>query len=443
MKTYLFITLFCFVQLASAQITLKECIEGGLANKANIQSAKTDVLLSNLKVLESKAKYLPQLTLAYEYRYNAIIASQIVPVGQFNPVPTSETRSIQFGTKWQQNTGVTLYQPIFDLTIQGRLKESKLNEKLAQIDLASTEKELKFEIAKTYTRALAFGFEVEQTAADTARTYQSLQAILSKFREGKVLKTELNNAKINHQNNLSAYRAATADNTNERIYLHYLTGLSLERLLDGPLAAIPAEWVATSSDSDLRLDSISEYQKFATRELLLQQQMKTERKKYTPTLGLQGYLGANQFSNSFDPFLGNSWFGNSYVGVSVRLPLFQTDKSANASKQLQAQVVKLQSERNDWKALRERELMKATLDVQRLAEDLRALQENLDLMQENVKLYRERLEAGQFAASDLNVQETDLQKLSSQLKKTREQLNGALIERLHISGNLESKLNEL
>jgi len=53
-----------------------------------------------LSILNPYQKYLPDLSLNYNYRYNAIIPTQIIPVGQFNPVPTDEKRPIKFGTPW-------------------------------------------------------------------------------------------------------------------------------------------------------------------------------------------------------------------------------------------------------------------------------------------------------------------------------------------------------
>ena len=110
MKRILIIINLVISQTLMAQITLKECIETGLVNQPNINRAKSDVLLTKLQSVAVKAAYLPQISIAYDYRYNTIIPTQVVPVGQFNPIPTDETRGIQFGTPWQQNAGISVYQ---------------------------------------------------------------------------------------------------------------------------------------------------------------------------------------------------------------------------------------------------------------------------------------------------------------------------------------------
>lgn len=429
-------------QSALAQVTLKECVENGLANKATIKSANTEVALANLKSIEAKGKYLPQISLAYEYRYNPIIATQVVPVGQFNPVPTDETRGIRFGTNWQQNAGVTVYQPIIDLTLKNRIKESKLNESLSNTDLKKAEEDLQFEIVKTYSNALNYAYQVDEAIADTLRSFESLSIVAARYKEGKVLKTELNNSLVNHNSNLRNFKIATASLIKEKIFLHYLTGISLERLLDEKLAEIPGN-ILNTNEATLQIESTVDFQRLLLEENLINQQIKTDRKKYSPTIGLQGFLGANQFSQDFAPFLTNSWFGNSYVGLSVKLPVFAADQSFNSDKQLKTQLVILNTRKDELKAEKNKDLLQLNTDIKRLTEEISFIEDNVTLLKENVTLYRERVLNGQFAATELNVQEAELQKVLAQLKQVKEQLNTSFMERLYITGTLGAELKKL
>lgn len=443
MRKLLTAILFFASHLLPAQITLKECIESGLANKATIRSATAEVVLSELKSADVKAKYLPQLTLAYDYRYNPKVPAQIVPVGQFNPVPTDETRAIRFGTAWQQNAGVTLYQPIIDLALSSRIKESKLNESLSNLDKQKAEDDLVFEIFKTYSNVLTRATQLNEAVADTARSAQSFQIVAARFREGKVLKTEFNNARVNHMNNLRTYRSALASLLNEKIYLRYLTNIPIERLFDEVFSPIPTSVFASDAESTLQLDSVPEYQRFALEVKVIDQQLRTDRRKYVPTVGVQGFVGASQFSQQFDPFLQNSWFGNSYIGLSARLPLFATDKSINANRQLKTQSLLVSTKRDEWKAQREREILQKDVEVRRLQDEVSIASGNLTLLKENVAIYRDRLSAGQFAAVELNVQESELQKASFQLQQLEQELNRAKVERLYLAGRVGERLKKL
>lgn len=444
MKKLMFILSILTVHPLFAQITLKECIESGILNKANIKSAKLDFLLANLKMIESKGKYLPQISLTYDYRYNPIIATQVVPVGQFNPIPTDETRAIQFGTNWQQNAGITLYQPIIDFSVQSRIKESKLNESLASVDLVKAESDLTFEIVKTYSSVLTFSYQVDEAISDTLRSYQSYSIVNSKFIEGKVIKTEVNNALINHNSNLLNFKKAVSLLINEKIYLYYLTNLDLEKIFDNKFAPIPLSLLdQTTNQGEIQFESLPEFQRLMIKEQLVNQQIKTERTKYNPTIGFQGFLGANQFSQSFNPFLSNSWFGNSYIGLAVKLPIFSLEKPINGSKQLQTQLQVINLEKEELRAEKYRSLLQIKLEINKLSEEIKILENSFSLQFENIRLYQDRLQNGQLAASGLNIQEAELQKLSNQLKNLKEQMSKALIERLYIIGNLTSNINTL
>ena len=444
MKKIVITLIVIFTSTAQAQITLKECIMSGLNNKPNLNSLKSQVYLANLKSIENKAKYLPQISLAYDYRYNPIIQTQIVPVGQFNPIPSDETRAIQFGTDWQQNAGITFYQPIIDFVIQSRIKESKISASISKNDLKKEQLDLNYEITKCYSQIINDGYRIEEAIADTIRSYKSYLIIKSRYKEGKVLKTELNNALINHNTNVINYKKAFAALVNEKIFLHYLTNIKIERILEEKFNPINEEFYNNISNLDnVILDSLPEYEKLNIREKLVKQQIKTERNKLTPSIGFSGFIGANQYSQTLEPFKDNSWFGNSYIGLSVKLPVFSAEKSINGGKQLNTQLLIIDDEKKELKSSKNKDLMKNKINVDRLKNEISILESSLLLKQENIKLFQDQLNNGQESSYNLNIQELELQKLSSQLMQLKEELNHEIINGLYISGNLSVNLKSL
>ncbi len=442
-KILLLLNLFICYSLFS-QITLKECVTQGLLNKSNIKTAKTDLLLANLKVLEAKGKYIPQISLMYDYRYNAIIPSQIVPVGQFNPVPTNETKSIQFGTNWQQNAGISAYQPIIDLTLQSRIKESKIKEALSNIDLEKAENDLMYEITKTYSHILNFNYQLEEAVEDTLRSSISYHLVNSKFKEGKILKTEFNNAIINHNNNLVNYKSAAILLLNEKIYIHYLTNIDLEKVLGEKFEAIPPSiFLTIDSSSQINIENTIEFKKLLSREELISQQIKTETKSFLPTIGLDGFLGANQFAENFNLFERNQWFGNSYIAFSAKLPITTSNKSINAKKQLKTQQTVINYEREELINNKKRQMLQINLEIEKLKYEIKTKKANLVLQNENLNLYKLLLQNGQFIAAELNEQEVNIQKIKAQINQLNEQLNKTFSEKLYVTGELSNKLKTL
>ena len=63
-----------------------------MANRGNIRAVRTDIEIAKLQTSSAYQKYLPDLSLNYNYRFNPVIPTQIIPVGQFNQIPTDEKR---------------------------------------------------------------------------------------------------------------------------------------------------------------------------------------------------------------------------------------------------------------------------------------------------------------------------------------------------------------
>lgn len=417
-------------------IRLSECVRLALANKANILAVKTDVLVANLQELEAKNKYTPQLSLTYEYRYNPIISSQVIPIGQLSPTLSDEMRAVQFGTQWQQTAGINLTQPLVDFSIKSKIAESKLTEKVKQADMQLAEDELKYEVLRSFGKLFLYTKQLESAVVDTARTFKSYELIKSKFDERRVLKTDVNKALLNHNNALSSYKTAVSEQVKEKIYLSFLTTLPVSRLLDGPIDFSPLlSSNFSNTNQHIRFDDVSSIQQLSFKEALLQQQIQSEKYKYRPSLNFIGYLGANQYAEKFNPVMSNSWFGNSYIGLSLKIPLLG-ENTRYKLKQLQTQVQGITHNRSETQHKLMKDYLQAGEDILKFKEQIELTTDNVTLMYENVILFQERFTAGQYNASDLNLQELDLLKEKNSLLKQQAELILKQIEQLNYSGNL-------
>ena len=425
-------------------IKLSECIDNALANKANIKASKTETIIAGLQNTEAKGKYLPQISIAYQYVYNPIIATQVIPTGQFLPIPTNEQRPIKFGTNWQQNAGLSLFQPIVDFTIQSKITESKITEKIKNTDLKIASDDLKFEVLKSFGKIMALTEQQTNAVIDTIRTYKSLAMIKNKFNEGKVLKTDLNNSLMNHNNTIASYKTSVAELVKEKIYLSFLTSIPLYELLDTDFDFSPLSSENNFASVDgMNLSSDPNFQELDIKQELLKQQIKTERRKFTPTVGIQAFLGANQYSNNFDPFLANSWYGSSNIGLSIKLPILSGENTSSRIKQLENQSRTIDYNRDDLKAKRNNDFLQANEDIKKMKEQIQLDESNVNLMTENVSIYQDRFAAGQFNATDLNLQELNLQREKTNFSKQKADLVNLEIQQLNTSGNMDVFIQQL
>jgi outer membrane protein len=438
-----FLTVFS-TELSAQQITIATCIDSALANKGNIRAVRTDIEIAKLETSSAWQRYLPDLSVSYTYRYNPVVPTQIIPVGQFNPVPTDEKRPIKFGTSWQQAAGISMYQPIIDFTINSRVQESRINEKIKNSDAAAAERDLIMEALKSFTNIWLGEERLRSAALDTLRTFRTRELIMARSEEGKVLKTDINRAIMNHNNALSAFHGISASLAGEKIYLSYLTGISLDVMLEGSFDFSPfSRGILEESCTEPVTDSVSSVQNLRLKAELLKQQQKSELAVRIPAVGIEGYLGANQYADTFDPFLSDSWYGNSYLGLSIRFNILSGSSTRNRLKQLKLETQGVQSRLDDEISFVSNNNLKLALELKQIEYQVNKAKENITLYEENIELNQERYDAGQINAYDLLTDEIELQKELAGFNENQAQAAYKKLEILSNSGTLSGFLEKL
>jgi outer membrane protein TolC len=168
--------------------------------------------------------------------------------------------------------------------------------------------------------------------------------------------------------------------------------------------------------------------------------MITDKNRFSPSIGFTGFLGANQFSQQFKPFAPNSWYGNSNMGLSVRLPLFDPNKSSNLRRQLEVQAKDLNNQRDELKAETTRKYQQALVEAAQIEREISLVRANRDLLKENLDIYRERAAAGKYMFAELNTQEAELQKTAAQLEQLESSLWQSRLNVLKEMGILNGRL---
>lgn len=239
-------------------------------------------------------------------------------MGKFNAaLPSDATENIQFGTTWSQSAGITATQPLFDATIKKQINESLLQEKINSAAQAQTEYDLAYEVSKAYINIYLQQQQISSAITDTARTWLSYQLEFEKYTAGRLLKSELNKAIINHNNTKQQLMDATIQLVENKIYLLFVTGTIANEANDFIIDSVFFNNNGLLlGDTKFSPDSIPAFQQLSFQKQLSLLQQQTEKSKCLPVVSLKGFLGANQYSNDFNPVKANSWFGYSYIGLS-------------------------------------------------------------------------------------------------------------------------------
>jgi len=411
-----------FAKVAAQQtMSLSQAINAAFSNRKNMQAGKIDITIQQLKTKALYKQYGPQVSAEYNYNYNPILQSSIIPVGKFNPaLPTDATATLQFGTTWSQSAGITASQPLFDATIKKQINESRLQEKISTASQAQTAYELAYEVSKAYINIWLQQQQISSAIIDTARTWLSYRLQLGNYTAGRLLKSELNTAIINHNNTKQQLTDATIQLVENKVFLLFVTGNLAGAATDFNIdTTIFTNNNLLFADTKVVIDSIPVFQHLKLQQQLSLLQQQTEKSKYIPAISLKGFLGANQFSNEFNPIKANSWFGYSYIGLNIKIPLLLGEDKKNKIQQLQLQSQQYSMQLDDKSAQLNQESLTAALELTRLSLQLKTQEDNILLYKETLQILQDRFKEQQITAIELNRQETELQKLLTDYQNTK------------------------
>jgi len=197
------------------------------------------------------------------------------------------------------------------------------------------------------------------------------------------------------------------------------------------------------SNADPMLDSIPFVKSLRLRAELLEQQQKSERMKHTPTIGFEGFLGANQYTDTFNPFLSESWYGSSYLGLSLRFQIFAGSSTKNRVNQLKLEEKGLKSRLEDETNSVSNKSLLLSEEIRQIEYQAGLSKQNIVLYEVNLSLNQERFDKGQINAYDLLTDEIDFQKEQSKFNEKRAELVFKKIELINNSGALSSFIDNL
>ncbi len=437
--TIAFVLAIQFSAMAQETLTLSQAINNAIANKKNIQAGRADQTIRKLQTEALYRKYGPQVSAAYTYLYNPILQTSILPIGVFNQsYPADATKSIQFGTKWSQTAGLTLNQPLVDMSITRQINEAKLEERITAASQAQTEYDLAYTVAQVYIDINLQETKIRSAIADTSRTWISYQLLQNKFDQKRLLKSDLNKARINHNNAIQQYRNAISQQIEDKVYLLFLTG---RNDIEHPDITIDTAFFKNerlvSFNVEPNVSSIPEIQQLELKGDLTAIQTKTEKAKYLPAASIKGFIGANQYTNSFDPFAANSWFGQSYIGIDLKYPLLSGEDKHRKLQQLQLQSTQYYQQKDDKAAQYLKDGLIAKIRMEQLLSELKVQEENRALSIESIGIFQARVSEGQESSANLNLEEADLQKLDAGYQSNRMQYWLYYLDYLKATGKLE------
>ena len=411
-------------QTPKATYTIDQLVNVALKNDPLYSIAQMDSQIYRLQYAQSLSALLPKLDMSFDTRYNVKQQSFILPTSAFGGTDGGYKRLLQ-GTPWNANLAFDGSMPLFNASALANRKLAGMKRTKAMIDLESRKQQLTYDISLLY-----FQLSTLQSLDAIYRQQESakkeiLTTATQKLAKGTATQIDLEQAAVDVE--LSAYNrelnAIQIENTVTKI--ERITGK-----LDGALVTVSntsllSSYAILSAETDLSSRPDMRLAQQTSSELL--QISKVAKWNYLPTLNLNGRLATQAFRQTFDLMSANPWYAYSYVGVELKLSIFQGGFRMQTTKIAQLEAEKSKARLSDLERQAQSELIESQNNYRLAQFEMKLRAKELEAYQLREKSMIDKLALGAASNADLaklNAEYTSIMK--NMLNATEQALKSAL-----------------
>lgn len=377
-------------ELRPERLTLEETIAYALEHAPERIRQKLMVDEAAIRLNETRLQQLPDIYASSDLRRNLIIPSTPVPAHLFDPdASEGELMYLRFNTTWNASAGLNLSYDLFNPEKVNSVGEQKQQLKIQQYDEMISEKELREQIAIAYAECVIAEEQLRSCRQDTsyyALLLRNAGDLYEKEQLSLVEKNEIQKAYNESVANCLRAEKIAADTGANLLFLagakvtpQTVAALQLEEDIPSLLAKVdqPASTTLTGKE----LEVIKQNERMSLAAL----RTRSAEWKYAPTLTLNGYLGTNYYNNELQLFNDRYWRGNSYLGLSLKIPISQSLSTAKEVSRLRLQQRLEEASLLEIRNRQEKERMEEASQLVVLRESYRLSDENLVLSMQNLK----------------------------------------------------------
>ena len=430
----LFVSGSLFSQGPSGELTLQQCIEYGLSNNPSIQKTNLETERNEFRQKETRAAYLPQINGSVQVLNNLKLQTQILP-GELAGTPGQDV-AVQFGTRYNATAAIDASQTIFDQSQIYSMQITRQNIKVTDLNSQKTKEQLMFDIASAYYSAQVTFTQQKLVEANLSKIDTLLKLTRIQLENGFAKKLDVDRLVVN-QTNLQTELATSKMNSEQQLMLlKYYMGMPLESTITLPAISPENGAANTSLVSSETLNMVDINLVQAQRELY-GLNLKQIRAGYLPSLSANFHAAYQFQQNDFRVFAADAnWFPNSYVGLTLNVPIFDGLTRYSRASQMRIQIK--QSEL-DEQYLTESVKMQRANARNKLNTNLAALesqQRNIELANEVYETTRVQYIGGIVSMTDLVNAENSLKEAQTNYLSSLVQVKLSELDLIKTTGNI-------
>jgi outer membrane protein len=458
------------VQAANAAelLTLDDCIELALKNRASVIAAKGREQLAGANKKAALGAFLPRVDMSYTHRetrnrnvksdsvgqipyvsyfLDSVLVQDTISNNSFyvygaNPHVDSLTttifkdRPLDDQDRSNKSLEFSANMSIFDLSNWFDYAGAKVNQSKARLDVIGSEQDLIHAVKVSYYLFLAAVKNVEVQDQAVERSTEQLKLIQSKYDLGSASKSDVLKQKVQMGNDRLAQLSAQNDVNSGRASLAYTVGLDPNSDVGFSTEYTMREYSGTLEEalnyglehnpgllsSELNVD-------------INKQTVRSRKAKYLPTLvgfgslsysdGTQGDTATFNFSSRSTTF-----------GFQIKLNIFDGFAREYNLTRAKVNYNTARAQYADRRNFTSQSIKAKYLDIERLIEKQNVSQENVDAADEDLKITQEKYNLGAATILDLLDAQVSLKRAQVSLIEADFELNLAI-------SNLENAMGKM
>ena len=413
-------------------MTLAECVNMGIAHNLQLTNARIGIEKGRLGITQNRSRLLPIIQGVAQftgYLMNPVnVTTGALLDNDFSDDPTwQKIKSM----KYQSNAGILLNVPLYNQTILSSIDVAKTVENIQALSYEKAREELTLQIGKLYYMAQTSKEQLRLTDQNIARMKELCEITEALYGQGVVMEVDLNRVRINCE--LLQTERAMQNTLHEQQLnmLRYLMDLSV----DANLEVTSMESTFTPMQMEGVSDLLPELQLAEKKRLLIDQQIKTVKAGYLPTLSLTGYVGGLGYNEKIHQFT-DHWFGNSYIGVSLRVSIFEANSKHLKIRQYRYDAQQAQNNQDLLRKQLDRSYADAVLQLNRNMEIVKTQNECRKQAEEVYQIAEVQYKEGVASMTALLQDDMQLRSAQSSCIQAVCQCKLAQLDLLRLSGRL-------
>ena len=327
MKYKLFITavFLSSFSLFSQVLDLATCLKMADTANTNIRNARLDIDMNAIQKKIYLASRLPKVTAVGDYRYNAIIAGQVVP-GQFFGGAPGTYSTVQFGVPFNLSNSIQLTQILYNPQLNYGFAALDINQKIVAAQERLMQQDIKQQVSSTYFNLQAIVKQLEFVESNIVNLTKLIANLQKSYELGLVIETEVDKLKISRLTLLNNKLSMEATRTQLSSLLKILIGINS----DGSLSLVSDEMMENTILVDKNNINHPELELMQAQKEMNAEERKGTKMAYLPSVSFYANYNYTYNIKPKDDF--RTGINSAFLGLHLDWTLFDGFEKYNKQK---------------------------------------------------------------------------------------------------------------